>query len=159
MCDQSRSGWHASAALTEAVTRPPLSHYSLAVLPITSPPSKTTHVLVVEDDRDIRELLVELIEDTGYSVHAEPDGAGALTFLRDHRPRLVLLDINMPGVDGLTVIEELRQNRGLSQVSIVAITGGPSASVPFGIGFLQKPFDRDAVVDLVESHCKESQLS
>lgn len=64
------------------------------------------YVLVVDDEPDIRELVGEILQDEGYQVASARDGAHARALLRDRRPDLVLLDIWMPDVDGISLLKE-----------------------------------------------------
>jgi len=70
------------------------------------------HILVVDDERDIRELVKEILEDEGYQVSVAENGAAARTARRMHRPDLVLLDIWMPDVDGITLLKEWSDESG-----------------------------------------------
>ena len=63
-------------------------------------------ILVVDDEPDIRQLVREILEDEGYTVQVAPDGEGARHAWNQHRPDLVLLDIWMPDVDGITLLKE-----------------------------------------------------
>ncbi len=66
----------------------------------------TTNILVVDDEPDIRELVREILEDEGYVVTVAEDGASARTAFARSKPDLVLLDIWMPDVDGITLLKE-----------------------------------------------------
>lgn len=70
------------------------------------------HILVVDDERDIRELVREILEDEGYQVSVAENGSAARRARRDHRPDLVLLDIWMPDVDGITLLKEWSDDSG-----------------------------------------------
>lgn len=67
-----------------------------------------SHVLVVDDDPHIRQLLVFALEKAGLAAREAPDGEAALAAVAQHRPDLVVLDINMPRLDGLEVCRRLR---------------------------------------------------
>lgn len=70
------------------------------------------HILVVDDERDIRELVKEILEDEGYEVSAAENGEAARRARRTRRPDLILLDIWMPDVDGITLLKEWSDERG-----------------------------------------------
>ena len=70
------------------------------------------HILVVDDERDIRELVKEILEDEGYEVSVAENGAAARDARRTHRPDLVLLDVWMPDVDGITLLKEWSDESG-----------------------------------------------
>ncbi|MCW8903772.1 sigma-54-dependent transcriptional regulator [Sedimenticola sp.] len=72
-----------------------------------------SHILVVDDEPDIRTLVKEILEDEDYTVAMAEDGASARKALRDRRPDLVLLDIWMPDVDGISLLKEWSDGEGL----------------------------------------------
>jgi len=69
----------------------------------------TIDILLVEDDRRLAELTAEYFRQNGLSVALEPRGDRAIARFREERPRVVLLDLMLPGADGLTLCHELRQ--------------------------------------------------
>jgi two-component system CheB/CheR fusion protein len=91
----------------------------------TSPftPARPVRVLVVEDNVDAAESLATLLRLWGHDVHVVHDGLDALDAARDYRPEVVLLDIGLPGLDGYQVAERLRDEVGLDQALLVAMTG------------------------------------
>jgi len=72
-----------------------------------------SHILVVDDEPDIRSLVQEILADEGYSVQGAADAAGARQALRLRRPDLILLDIWMPDLDGLALLKEWSEGPGL----------------------------------------------
>jgi DNA-binding NtrC family response regulator len=81
--------------------------------------SSTPHILVVDDEPDICTLLKEILEDEGYSVETAKDAAGARDARRSRRPDLILLDIWMPDVDGITLLKEWTEEEPLIQPVII----------------------------------------
>ena len=77
------------------------------------------HILVVDDDAEIRDLLREYLQKEGYRVTAVPDGKGLRTAVETSRPDAVILDLMLPGEDGLALCRELRAR---SQVPIIMLT-------------------------------------
>ncbi|MES9991750.1 MAG: sigma-54 dependent transcriptional regulator [Candidatus Thiodiazotropha sp.] len=71
------------------------------------------YILVVDDEPDIRNLVKEILQDESYEVAMAEDGKSARQALRDRRPELILLDIWMPDVDGITLLKEWGENEGL----------------------------------------------
>ena len=71
------------------------------------------YLLVVDDEPDIRDLVKEILEDEGYDVATAENGQTARQALRDRKPDLVLLDIWMPDVDGISLLKEWSENEGL----------------------------------------------
>ena len=110
--------------------------------------SSLSDVLVVDDEPDIVAMLRESLEDEGFSVATATNGMEALCILERMPPSVVLLDMQMPIVDGATFARIVR-SRGLN-VPIIVMTAGSSASrwarVINADGFISKPFDVDSVI-------------
>ena len=110
-------------------------------------------VLIAEDDRALCRSLGRAIEKLGYSVRAVHDGAAALQAVEEHCPDLVLLDLLLPKVDGLGVVQKLRAVDRTRQIPLIAMSGvyrGKSVARDLenaGVAvFLEKPFSaRDLV--------------
>src|SRR5579884_1041558 len=103
---------------------PPLSHEKDADLMPRPARSQDTYVLVVDDDRSIRETLRYVLEDEGYNVREAPDGMAALDLLRHSpTPAVVLLDLMMPRLDGVGVLNAVEHDARLaSQNAFIIIT-------------------------------------
>ncbi|MBN2231589.1 MAG: response regulator [Deltaproteobacteria bacterium] len=80
-------------------------------------------ILVVEDNDDNRELILKVLELHGYRAIGAADGAAALAAVEYEVPDLILMDINLPDMDGLDVTRIIRGREGFDQVPIVALTG------------------------------------
>jgi signal transduction histidine kinase len=80
-------------------------------------------VLVVDDNKDSAESLAMLLAIKGHEVSTAHDGPGALEAARTFRPEVVLLDIGLPGMDGFTVAQRLREQPEFAQVGLLALTG------------------------------------
>lgn len=76
-------------------------------------------ILVVDDEAEIRNLIREILEDEGFEVATAENGTGARALLEQFRPRLVLLDIWMPDVDGITLLKEWRESGRLTNPVIM----------------------------------------
>lgn len=79
-------------------------------------------ILVVDDSADNRELAALLLECEGFEVRLAEDAAQALSTLQDYRPELILMDVQLPGMDGLELTRRLRQDPSLEGVVIVALS-------------------------------------
>ncbi|MBI3971369.1 MAG: response regulator transcription factor [Chloroflexi bacterium] len=110
-------------------------------------------VLVVEDDPCIRDLVTMALSDEGYEVIAASDGAIALDFTREYPPDVILLDMQMPVMDGWTFARMYRQTCA-SCAPIVVITAATDARARAAEieadDCLGKPFDLDALLDCVD---------
>ena len=80
-------------------------------------------ILVIDDDAISREALSVLLEEEGYDVLTASGGEEGLKAVEEHRPNLLLLDMMLPGMDGVEVIRRIRQEPGLGRVRIIALTG------------------------------------
>ena len=78
--------------------------------------------LVVEDDEDIRRLLVDELEDKGYQVREAADGVIALQSVNEKRPDIIFVDVIMPLMDGFNLISKLRENPETSEIPVVLVT-------------------------------------
>ena len=86
---------------------------------MTSPPQ----ILVVEDDPNVRGLLQTLLNSEGYDVVTASDGLAGLVKLSTAKPALMLLDLMMPDLGGVRVLEELRADPTLADVPVIVVTG------------------------------------
>ncbi len=80
------------------------------------------NALVIEDDAPTRELVCRILETDGWTVTAAPNGQAGLDHLEEVIPAIIILDLMMPGMDGITFIEELRQRPDCSDVPVIVIT-------------------------------------
>jgi len=116
-------------------------------------PSARACVLVVDDDPEIRRTLGLILEDDGYSVIAASAGSPALDLYSRFHPDAVLLDVEMPGVNGVETLRWLRQMDPDAHVAM--LTGSCrrqdiNASIEAGArDFVLKPFDIDQVLNTV----------
>jgi CheY-like chemotaxis protein len=111
-------------------------------------------ILVVDDDTAIRELMVAAFEDEGYHVLQAADGAQALHLVSQTRPSVVVLDIQMPGIDGLEVARRLKADPETAAIPLVAVSAHARGAEVLGTGccaFVAKPFDLMVLVSAVTS--------
>jgi CheY-like chemotaxis protein len=123
-----------------------------------NPPTRKT-VLVVDDDRDIREVLTDALEAEGYTVVTTADGQEALDWLRTRttRPCIILLDLMMPRMDGLQFRTEILNDPVLAAIPVVVLSADPSViatakSLNFS-GSLRKPVPLESLLAAVHAHC------
>ncbi|MCK4538353.1 MAG: response regulator transcription factor [Candidatus Krumholzibacteria bacterium] len=104
------------------------------------------HILVVDDEEDIQELVSYNLEHNGYKVTRADTGEDAVKLARDRSPDLVLLDLMLPGIDGLEVCRILKQDDRTSGIPIVMLTAkGDESDVVAGLelgadDYISKPF-------------------
>jgi len=119
---------------------------------LTSQPRDTfdgASVLVVEDDRDIRDLLVTLLQFAGYAVTACSSAERALETLREEPFDFVLTDYSLPGRTGAWLLEQAESEGLLRATAALVVTAHPNVEIE-GVEVLQKPFDLDDLVVRVE---------
>jgi two-component system, OmpR family, response regulator MprA len=118
-------------------------------------------VLVADDDRAIRAALVRALELEGYSVAAVPDGAAALDAARTAPPDVLVLDVMMPGVDGLTVCRVLRAEKDRTPILMLTArteTSDRVAGLDAGADdYLPKPFELDELLARLRALLRRAQ--
>ena len=126
---------------------------------IADPNSSLGRILVVDDEQPLRELLVHMLSDAGFSVFSAGDGVTALDQLRREKFDLVLLDIWMPRMNGLEVLAALKQDAAQSatlspKVIVVTADNTPESLLTSvreqAYQYVSKPFSSKAVVELVK---------
>jgi CheY-like chemotaxis protein len=116
-------------------------------------------VLVIEDDIDIRESLMDFLEDNGYATVGAVHGQEALQKLggSDLRPCMILLDLMMPVMDGRTFREQQLQQPGLSEIPVIIVSASKEAEQTakdlHTAGHLPKPLDLKELLQIVRNHC------
>jgi len=107
-----------------------------------------SEILVVDDDQGILESFDVMLGDD-YRLGTLDNGFEAIEYVRSHNPRLVFLDIKMPGIDGIEVLKKLRREKISTAVVIVTATTQPhyeSEAEDLGVtAYLRKPFEVDDV--------------
>jgi len=114
-------------------------------------------ILVVDDNPLNMKLIVYVLLKGGYDVRTANSGEEALAVLRDFRPRLILMDLQMPGMDGLTLTRQLKADPAHRATVIVAVTasamkGDEEKAKEAGCdGYVTKPIDTRTLPRTVES--------
>lgn len=118
----------------------------------------TAHILVVDDDGDLRRSLVELLEEQGYAVSCASNGEEALAVLERERPNAILLDLTMPVMDGWTFRRRQQADPRFAGIPTVVITASYSDERQVaGLGaaaFLAKPFDLASLTGTLQRVCR-----
>lgn len=116
-----------------------------------------SNILVVEDNLLIRELVREILEREHFQVQEACDGNEALEKIEIGAPDLVLMDIQLPRLDGYAVLDRLRHDRRFSRLPVIALTAYAMRSdheKALRAGFdnyLTKPIDRPALIEMIRS--------
>jgi len=120
-------------------------------------------ILYIEDNYENRILVRRVLEVEGYIVLEAADGLAGIRLADSEKPALILMDINLPEVDGYEVTARLRQNAALSHVPIVALTanvlkGDRERSLAAGCdGYIQKPIDVDLLPGQIAAFLREDR--
>ena len=120
--------------------------------------AKIEQVLIVDDDQEVNDLIKQYLDKRypEYHVNQAYDGFDAGKAIADYKPDVVLLNINLPGVDGYKLCSSIKVDENLSRPIVVAITTTDDAEVEERArqagadGFLRKPVNLDNLPDLIE---------
>jgi DNA-binding response OmpR family regulator len=123
---------------TDAFTR------ALSSGPITAPLSPS--VLIADDDDDVRDVIEYRLQVAGYRTMTADNGRSALSLAIERRPRVIILDVTMPQIDGLTVCNRLHESPATAEIPVLMISGnGTPADLELGFAagaddYQPKPF-------------------
>ncbi|HAI94334.1 MAG TPA: histidine kinase [Xanthomonadaceae bacterium] len=109
-----------------------------------------TVILTIEDDPAFARILVDMIRRKGHRALAAADGETGLELARSYRPTAILLDVMLPGMDGWSVMEQLRREPALRSIPvhfISAVDEAAKGEAMGAVGYLTKPVDRKALTD------------
>ena len=113
-------------------------------------------ILVIEDEELLRNLYAELLEMKGFKVDTSTDGQHALDFLEEKKPDLMLLDVNMPNLDGVEFLKKINSDERLRKIPVLLITGviqveKISACLDLGaVGYIEKANSPVEVMSKIE---------
>lgn len=119
-------------------------------------------ILVVDDEQEIVDMLKEMLTETGYEVTTAENGKEALRKVKLLKPDLLILDVNMPKMDGAEVVLELRKNEATRTLPVIFLTGIRARDDGFGmeknvggIPTFAKPFDYDELLGKIRELLEE----
>ena len=121
-----------------------------------------TKILVAEDERDIRELVIDTLFDKGYDVLESKDARETVQTASKEIPDLILLDVMMPGLDGFEVLKKLRENPLTGDIPVVMLTSmgaseGEQHAMRLGVKhYVSKPFDPETLQATVRVALREA---
>ena len=123
-------------------------------------PNPSPHLLVVDDDREIRELLGKFLKKHGYRVTTARDGKEMRRALADWQIELVVLDLMLPGEDGLTLCRDLRARSNLPVIMLTAMREETDRIVGLEMGaddYVPKPFNPRELLARIKAVLRRSQ--
>jgi two-component system, cell cycle response regulator DivK len=115
-------------------------------------------ILYIEDNFQNRRLVNRLLTKKGYEVLEAEDGLQGIAIAAREKPALILMDINLPGIDGMEATSRIKSSPDLSQIPIVAVTanamrGDREKIIAAGCDdYLQKPIDNDELINTVQRY-------
>ncbi len=108
-----------------------------------------TDILVVEDNTELREILVDFLRNEGYTVSSAGDGDKALALYEKYGARLLVLDIMLPGASGMHILDKVRENSNTPVIMVSAKLGKDdklNAIVSGADDYIEKPYDIDILI-------------
>lgn len=115
-------------------------------------------ILVVEDNEKNRLLMADILKYHGYEVLEAEDGQKGLRMASQFKPDLILLDMQMPAMDGFSFIKEIKKDPGLKNLKIIAVTsfamkGDKEKILALGADdYISKPIDTRQLPKIIEKH-------
>ncbi len=123
---------------------------------------KSTRILIVDDEEIVRESLSGWLEKDGYTIGTAPDGAAALAAMAEHRWSILLVDLKMPGIDGLEVLRRVKESWPDTAVLIMTayatVDTAVNAMKAGAFDYVVKPFDPEEVSLVVEKIVAQQAL-
>jgi len=116
-------------------------------------------ILIVEDNEKNLKLARDVLQFSGFQTLEAGTGEAAVGLAREQRPDLILMDIELPGIDGITALQQLRADAGTAGIPIIALTASAMSADRdrfFGAGFdgyISKPIDIKQFPNQVRAHC------
>ncbi len=112
-------------------------------------------VLVVDDERCMVDLIADVLESEGFVVKRARDGLQALKVINQSRPDLVITDVLMPGLDGISLARKIREQN--QSIPIILMSASRRQLPELDVPFIAKPFDIDDLVALAHKQVKDTQ--
>ncbi|HEX6595665.1 MAG TPA: response regulator, partial [Acidimicrobiales bacterium] len=120
------------------------------------------HILVIDDDPFVQDLLRRSLEADGYRVVTASDGTEALRLAREVRPQVITLDVLLPGMDGWELLLALKSDADLCDIPVIMMSVVDQAELGLSLGaadFITKPIDRDRLLRVLGKYCPRASAS
>jgi DNA-binding response OmpR family regulator len=112
-------------------------------------PEFRARILIIDDDRPIRDLLATVLEEAGYETTQAFNGRHAVDMLSEARPDLILCDMMMPIMGGVDVCRYVKER---DTIPVILMSSGTTGAIDAGHdAFISKPFDLDSLESLIEA--------
>ena len=119
------------------------------------------NVMVVEDNEKNRKLMRVVLKAKGYNVIEATTGEEALNLLKNQKPNIILMDIQLPGIDGLTLIKQIKADSVTKEIPIIAVTayamkGDEQKILDTGCeAYMSKPINTQELPIIIEKYIKK----
>lgn len=119
---------------------------------------KQKHILIVDDNLKNLEITAKILQDEGYMISLSEDAKSAIKMLEDYKPDLILLDIMMPGIDGLEFCRIIKKDKRTSDIPVIFLTAKTDSEDltegfrAGGVDYITKPFRREELLVRVKNH-------
>ncbi|MEB2310078.1 MAG: response regulator [Candidatus Brocadiaceae bacterium] len=119
------------------------------------------NVMVVEDNEKNRKLMRVVLKSKGYAVIEAATGEEALNLLKNQKPNIILMDIQLPGIDGLTLIKQIKADAMTKEIPIIAVTayamkGDEQKILETGCdAYVSKPINTQELPLIIEKYIKK----
>ena len=143
-----------------ARVKPARSPYAITDKESQPGPAPKGRVLVIDDDEAVHVVLTNMLTREGYSTRTAHDGKEGLRIAREYHPDIVILDILMPGMDGWSVLSQLKAMPGFADIPIILLTMLENKEMGFALGaadYLTKPIDAQKLLPVLDRHRSPKQ--
>lgn len=116
-------------------------------------------VLIIDDDASTREIISRFLSKDGFRTVSASNGESGLKLAKQVHPTAITLDVMMPGVDGWTVLAELKADPDLADIPVIVVTILDEKDMGYSLGaadYMTKPIDRERLLAIVRKHCCDS---
>jgi len=119
------------------------------------------NVMVVEDNEKNRKLMRVVLKSKGYNVIEAATGEEAINTLKKHKPDIILMDIQLPGIDGITLVKQIKADANTNDIPIIAVTayamkGDEQKILSSGCnGYISKPIDTRELPNIIEQYLRK----
>jgi DNA-binding response OmpR family regulator len=112
-------------------------------------------ILIIEDDLELGRLVEEILQYNGYATLLLPDGYQAVEWLQNQTPSIIFLDLHLPGISGLKILENIRSSERLKDIAVYIMTANiilAKLASKKADGVLSKPFKIDEILKIAGAH-------
>jgi two-component system cell cycle response regulator len=130
---------------------------------VTQPATRSSRILIVDDDESLSRTLASVLENEGYQIDRLFTAERLVEYLDVNRVDLVLLDLGLPGIDGLSALESLKRHPRHGDVPILVLSGSPPGETSVqalgsgAVDFVTKPFRTNELLARIDSHLRTNR--